>query len=60
LLHALENLNLQPSDVWMVGDSRFDRTAAEAAGVHYVGLRMDGAMRIESLAGVLGLMGAVP
>ena len=60
VLHALKGLNLQPAEAWMVGDSRYDRTAAEAAGVHYVGLRMDGAARVESLAGVLGLLDPAP
>ena len=57
VLHALKGLNLQPSEAWLVGDSRFDRMAAEAAGVRYVGLRMEGAARIESLAQVVGLLG---
>lgn len=56
VLHALKGLNLQPADAWMVGDSRFDRMAAEAAGVRYIGLRMEGAARIESLAQVVGLL----
>jgi phosphoglycolate phosphatase/AHBA synthesis associated protein len=57
LFHALKGLGLQPADAWMVGDSRFDRMAAEAAGVRYVGLRMEGAMRVESLSQVLALLG---
>ncbi|HVE87393.1 MAG TPA: HAD family hydrolase [Myxococcales bacterium] len=50
VIHALRGLNLQAGDAWMVGDSRFDKVAAEAAGVRYIGLRMDGSARIESLA----------
>jgi len=57
LIHALKGLNLQPADAWMVGDSRFDRMAAEAAGVRYVGLRMEGSARIETLSQVVGLLG---
>ena len=33
----------------MVGDSRFDREAAAAAGIHFVGLGIDGDRRIERL-----------
>jgi HAD superfamily hydrolase (TIGR01509 family) len=58
VLHALKGLGLPASEVWMVGDSRFDRMAAEAAGVRYVGLRMEGAARVESLSQVLGLLDA--
>jgi phosphoglycolate phosphatase/AHBA synthesis associated protein len=39
----------------MVGDSRFDRGAAQAAGVHFVGLGLDGDARIEHLRELLPL-----
>lgn len=35
--HALRELGLQPDDAWLVGDSRYDREAAGAAGVYFVG-----------------------
>ena len=60
VLHALKGLDLQPSQAWMVGDSRFDRAAAEAAGVHFVGLRTDGGARIESLPDLLKLLDGAP
>jgi len=60
VFHALRGLGIQPADAWMVGDSRFDRSAAEAAGVRYIGLRMDGSPRIESLTDVLGLLEPAP
>lgn len=48
--HALRGLGLEAHQAWMVGDSRYDRSAAEAAGVRFIGLRMDGSTRIESLS----------
>lgn len=53
LLHALAALDVRPSDALMVGDTAYDRVAAEAAGVayrHYV-LRSG-----ESLASSLGIV----
>jgi HAD superfamily hydrolase (TIGR01509 family) len=49
LLHALAGLGLPASAALMVGDSRFDREAAAAAGVRFVGLRMPGDARLERL-----------
>ena len=43
-------LNVDAKEAWMVGDSRFDRMAAGAAGVHFIGLRIDGDRRVEQLA----------
>lgn len=57
LLLALERLGRQASDVWMVGDSRFDREAAQAAGVHFIGYRMEGDVRVEALDALVGLLG---
>lgn len=47
--HALRGLGLSPEQAWMVGDSRFDREAARAAKVRFVGLRQEGDLRIEAL-----------
>ncbi len=47
---ACRELSVAPSDAWMVGDSRFDRAAAQAAGVFFIGLGIDGDRRIERLA----------
>ena len=52
LRFALEGLSLAPAAALMVGDSRFDREAAAAAGVRFVGLGLDGDVRIDSLAGL--------
>jgi phosphoglycolate phosphatase/AHBA synthesis associated protein len=41
----------------MVGDSRFDREAAAAAGVYFVGLRMPGDVRLERLEELPALLG---
>lgn len=46
---ALSRLSLGPSDVWMIGDSRYDREAAQAAGVHFVGFGQAGDVRIDRL-----------
>jgi phosphoglycolate phosphatase/AHBA synthesis associated protein len=53
---ACSELGVAPAEAWMVGDSRFDRGAAGAAGVHFVGLGLDGDARIEGLAGLLALL----
>jgi phosphoglycolate phosphatase/AHBA synthesis associated protein len=60
VFHALRGLGIQPSEAWMVGDSRFDKMAAEAAGVRYIGLRMEASVRIESLEELLGLLDSPP
>lgn len=49
LVLACERLGVAAADAWMVGDSRFDREAAAAAGIHFVGLGIDGDRRIERL-----------
>ncbi len=50
LLHALTALEVEAARAWMVGDSRFDRDAARAAGIYFIGLGIDGDRRIEALA----------
>lgn len=47
---ALKELGVAAGDAWLVGDSRYDRGAAEAAGVRFVGLGIDGDQRVERLA----------
>lgn len=49
---ALRELGLQSSDAVMIGDSKFDRMAANAAGIRFIGLGIDGDVRIERLADV--------
>ncbi len=49
VLHACRELGVPPAEAWMVGDSRYDRGAAEAARVTFVGLCLDGEVRIDRL-----------
>ncbi len=57
LLHyALEGLKVPASEAWMIGDSRYDREAAAAAHVHFVGLGLDGAARVEKLGDLMKLL----
>ncbi|MCY1082386.1 HAD family hydrolase [Archangium lansingense] len=58
VLYALGQLGVTPGEALMVGDSRFDRGAAQAAGVRFVGLGLDGDVRIERLGELLPLTGA--
>jgi HAD superfamily hydrolase (TIGR01509 family) len=53
---ACEVLGVALADAVVVGDTRFDLEAAEAAGVRTVGLRIDGDQRIERLEDVLSLV----
>jgi len=49
VLAALSALRIEPQDAAMVGDSRFDRGAANAAQVRFAGLRTEGDVRLENL-----------
>jgi len=53
VLEACRRLGVPAADALVVGDSRFDRDAARAASVRFVGVRMDGDARIERLAELL-------
>lgn len=55
VLYALGRLGVPAGAALMVGDSRFDRGAAGAAGVRFVGLGLDGDVRIERLSELLPL-----
>lgn len=57
VLRACETLDLRPDRAVMVGDSRFDREAAAAARVRFVGYKIDGDERIEQLHELPGLLG---
>jgi len=50
VLEACRKLVIAPARAVVVGDSRYDREAAAAAKVRFVGLRMDGDLRIERLS----------
>jgi HAD superfamily hydrolase (TIGR01509 family) len=59
-LLALKELRVDASQALFVGDSRFDREAAAAAGVPFAGLRLGAAPdRIERLAEVLERVSAL-
>jgi phosphoglycolate phosphatase/AHBA synthesis associated protein len=49
VLLACERLGVVPDRAMLVGDSRFDREAAEAAGVRFCGYGIEGDLRIEAL-----------
>jgi phosphoglycolate phosphatase/AHBA synthesis associated protein len=57
VLHAAQKLGVAPERAWMVGDSRYDREAARAAGVRFLGLGLEGDPRIERLEEVIALVG---
>ena len=56
LVHALEGLGLPAAAAGMVGDSRFDREAAAAAGVRFIGLRTPGDVQLQQLEELLALL----
>ena len=56
MLRACELLEVDPAEAVVVGDSRFDRDAAQAAGCRFVGLGIDGDVRIEQLSELLGVL----
>ncbi|HTO09343.1 MAG TPA: HAD family hydrolase [Myxococcota bacterium] len=57
VLEACRRLGVTPERAVVVGDSRFDRAAAAAAKVAFIGLRLDGGVRIERLSELPGLLG---
>ena len=50
VLEACRRLRVDPAAALVVGDSSYDRDAAAGAQVRFVGLRLDGDRRIETLA----------
>ena len=53
---ACELLSVVPANAVMVGDSHYDRAAAQAAGVRFAGLGIDGDERLEHLVDLLLLI----
>ena len=53
VLKALAFFGVEASEAVVVGDTHNDRDAAAAAGVRFIGLKIDGNVRIEKLAEVL-------
>ena len=56
LERAMQLVGANRDLTWMVGDSRYDREAAAAARVRFIGLRTDGDERIERLVDLLGIL----
>jgi len=55
LLLACERLGAKPERALMVGDSRFDREAAAAAGIRFAGYGTPGDQQLQSLTDLLHL-----
>ena len=55
-----ELLGVAPGEAVLVGDSRFDREAAAAAGVRFVGLGTTGDVQIRRLSGLLDALDRSP
>jgi phosphoglycolate phosphatase/AHBA synthesis associated protein len=58
LIEACRRLGVGTADALMLGDSIYDRKAADAGGVRFVGYRTEGDARIERLEELLELLGA--
>ena len=58
VLHACALLEVSPEAAVVVGDTAYDREAAAAAGVDFIGVRCEGAQRVEALGGVAERVGA--
>jgi len=56
ILKALELLKLEKEDVLFVGDTIWDKMAAEAADVEFVGFQIDSKNRIEDLKELIELV----
>ncbi|HKF30635.1 MAG TPA: HAD family hydrolase [Candidatus Binataceae bacterium] len=60
ILAALTLLQLTAAQAMFVGDTNFDREAARRARIGFVGYRIDGDVRIESLSEVVRLVSRPP
>ncbi len=47
---ACAELGVRPEETLVLGDSRYDREAARAAGVHFVGMNLEGNDTVNSLS----------
>ena len=54
---ACDLLGVSPSEALVVGDSRYDRQAAAAAGARFAGLGTEGEVTLQQLPDVLELLG---
>jgi phosphoglycolate phosphatase/AHBA synthesis associated protein len=59
VLRACELLETPTGESLVVGDSRYDREAARAAGTRFAGLGIDGDVRIDRLVDVLRITAAM-
>jgi phosphoglycolate phosphatase len=55
LLLACDQLEVEPAESWMVGDSVYDQEAAREAKVFFVGVGIDGDRRVKAVGEVLEL-----
>jgi phosphoglycolate phosphatase/AHBA synthesis associated protein len=60
VLRASELLEIPVGETLVVGDSRYDREAAGAAGAVFAGLGIEGDVRLDRLIDVLRITAAVP
>lgn len=60
LLLALERLGVGAAEAWMIGDSVYDKGAAAAAGVHFLGIGIDGDRRIGALSDLFDILDGGP
>jgi len=60
VLRACELLELPVGEALVVGDSRYDREAARAAGTLFAGLGIEGDVRLDRLVDVLRVTAAAP
>lgn len=57
VLHAAARLGVDPRSSWVVGDSKYDREAAEAAGAHFVGVGgIDGCRRVAAVSELIPVL----
>jgi phosphoglycolate phosphatase/AHBA synthesis associated protein len=59
VLRACALLEVSAAEALVVGDSRFDREAAGAAGTFFAGLGIEGDVRLDRLVDVLRITAAV-
>ncbi len=56
LLLASRLLNVGPEETWMVGDTAFDRDAARDAKIWFIGVGIEGDVRVDALSEILDLI----
>jgi HAD superfamily hydrolase (TIGR01509 family) len=56
LLKLIKDLKLKKDDVWFIGDTIWDKIAAEKANITFIGLKLDATNRIDSLSELVRLV----